>query len=451
MHEIKCPRCGEVFTVDESGYAAIVGQVRDEEFRRELTLREKQLAAEKQKDIELVRTQAARAQEQSEAELLRQIAELKAELTTRQSHQELAIKEALEKQNESLAQREQQITELRARLEKEELSRQLAITRAVEEKKDELTDRDRQIAELNYKLKEAATESLQKQQALRENFAIQLRAKDETIEYYKDLKARLSTKMVGETLEQHCETEFNRLRAAAFPYAYFEKDNDARTGSKGDYIYREATEDGIEFLSIMFEMKNEMDSTATKKKNEDFFKELDKDRQEKGCEYAILVSLLEPDSELYGGITDVSYRYPKMYVIRPQFFIPIITLLRSSALHTVEYRRQLAEIRSQNIDISNFEAEMNDFKSRFGRNYDIASRKFKTAIEEIDKTIDHLQKTKDALLSSENNLRLANDKAQELSVKRLTKNNPTMQAKFEELREAGTAPVVPEGDGEGED
>ena len=444
MHEIKCPRCGEVFTVDESGYAAIVGQVRDEEFRRELTLREKQLAAEKQKDIELVRTQAARAQEQSEAELLRQIAELKAELTTRQSHQELAIKEALEKQSESLAQREQQITELRARLEKEELSRQLAITRAVEEKKDELTDRDRQIAELNYKLKEAATESLQKQQALRENFAIQLRAKEETIEYYKDLKARLSTKMVGETLEQHCETEFNRLRAAAFPYAYFEKDNDARTGSKGDYIYREATEDGIEFLSIMFEMKNEMDSTATKKKNEDFFKELDKDRQEKGCEYAILVSLLEPDSELYGGITDVSYRYPKMYVIRPQFFIPIITLLRSSALHTVEYRRQLAEIRSQNIDISNFEAEMNDFKSRFGRNYDIASRKFKTAIEEIDKTISHLQKTKDALLSSEDNLRLANNKAQELSVKRLTKNNPTMQALFKELEAVQTPPLLEE-------
>ena len=444
MHEIKCPRCGEMFTVDESGYAAIVGQVRDEEFRRELTLREKQLAAEKQKDIELVRTQAARAQEQSEAELLRQIAELKAELTTRQSHQELAIKEALEKQNESLAQKEQQITELRARLEKEELSRQLAVTRAVEEKKDELTDRDRQIAELNYKLKEAATESLQKQQALRENFAIQLRAKEETIEYYKDLKARLSTKMVGETLEQHCETEFNRLRAAAFPYAYFEKDNDARTGSKGDYIYREATEDGIEFLSIMFEMKNEMDSTATKKKNEDFFKELDKDRQEKGCEYAILVSLLEPDSELYGGITDVSYRYPKMYVIRPQFFIPIITLLRSSALHTVEYRRQLAEIRSQNIDISNFEAEMNDFKSRFGRNYDIASRKFKTAIEEIDKTISHLQKTKEALLSSEDNLRLANNKAQELSVKRLTKNNPTMQAMFKELETAQTPPLLEE-------
>ena len=435
MHEIKCPRCGEVFTVDKSGYTAIVGQVRDEEFRRELTLREKQLAAEKQKDIELVRTQAARAQEQSEAELLRQIAELKAELTTRQSHQELAIKEALEKQNESLAQKEQQITELRARLEKEELSRQLAITRAVEEKKDELTDRDRQIAELNYKLKEAATESLQKQQALRENFAIQLRAKEETIEYYKDLKARLSTKMVGETLEQHCETEFNRLRAAAFPYAYFEKDNDARTGSKGDYIYREATEDGIEFLSIMFEMKNEMDSTATKKKNEDFFKELDKDRQEKGCEYAILVSLLEPDSELYGGITDVSYRYPKMYVIRPQFFIPIITLLRNAALNSLKYRRELEIVRDQQLDILHFEENMNAFKEGFGRNYRIASEKFRTAIDEIDKTITHLQKIKDALLSSENNLRLANNKAEDLSIKKLTKNAPSVKAMFDEQRE----------------
>ena len=444
MHEIKCPRCGEVFTVDESGYAAIVGQVRDEEFRRELTLREKQLTAEKQKDIELVRTQAARAQEQSEAELLRQIAELKAELTTRQSHQELAIKEALEKQNESLAQREQQITELRAQLEKEELSRRLAVQQAVEEKKEELSVQKQEIAELNYKLREAAAASREKVQELLENHQRELHGKDEVIAYYKDLKTRLSTKMVGETLEQHCETEFNRLRAAAFPYAYFEKDNDARTGSKGDYIYREATEDGIEFLSIMFEMKNEMDSTATKKKNEDFFKELDKDRQEKGCEYAILVSLLEPDSELYGGITDVSYRYPKMYVIRPQFFIPIITLLRSSALHTVEYRRQLAEIRSQNIDISNFEAEMNDFKSRFGRNYDIASRKFKTAIEEIDKTISHLQKTKEALLSSEDNLRLANNKAQELSVKRLTKNNPTMQAMFKELETAQTPPLLEE-------
>ena len=437
MHEIKCPKCGEVFTVDESGYAAIVGQVRDEEFHRELAQREKQLAAEKEKDLALVRTQAARSQEQSEAQLQRQIEELKAQLLSQQAQRALAVQKALEQQTADLSARDQTITELRARLNAAQIERELAIQKVTSEKKDELIESQREIDKLNYQLKEAAAASREKEQELRESYKRELSSKDEVIAYYKDLKTRLSTKMVGETLEQHCEIEFNRLRAAAFPNAYFEKDNDARTGSKGDYIFRESTSDGIEFLSIMFEMKNEMDTTASKKKNEDFFRELDKDRQEKGCEYAVLVSLLEPDSELYGGITDVSYRYPKMYVIRPQFFIPIITLLRGSALHTVEYRRQLAEIRNQNIDISHFEEEMNDCKTRFGRNYDLASRKFKTAIEEIDKTIDHLQKTKDALLSSENNLRLANDKAQELSVKRLTKNNPTMQAKFEELREAG--------------
>ena len=263
---------------------------------------------------------------------------------------------------------------------------------------------------------------------------MQLKAKDETIEFYKDLKARLSTKMVGETLEQHCETEFNRLRATGFQNAYFEKDNDAKTGSKGDYIFKDFTEDGIGFISVMFEMKNEADTTATKKKNEDFLKELDKDRNEKNCEYAVLVSLLEPDSELYNaGIVDVSHKYPKTYVIRPQFFIPIITMLRNAALHSVQYQRQLAEVKNQNIDISHFEDELNEFKSKFDYNYGLASRKFQTAIAEIDKTIDHLQKTREALLSSENNLRLANSKAQDLSVKRLTKNNPTMREKFEEL------------------
>lgn len=408
MHEIKCPRCGEVFTVDESGYAAIVGQVRDEEFHRELERREKQLENEKKKEVELVRIQAAHSQEQAETNLQRQI------------------------------------DELRAQLDNEELKRQLAIQEAVEEKKDELNQCQQEISQLNYKLSEAAAASRVKEQELWKSYKRELDSKDEVIAYYKDLKTRLSTKMVGETLEQHCETEFNRLRAAAFPQAYFEKDNDIRTGSKGDYIYREFTSDGIEFLSIMFEMKNEMDATATKKKNEDFFKELDKDRQEKGCEYAILVSLLEPDSELYSGITDVSYRYPKMYVVRPQFFIPIITLLRNSALHTVELRQQLAEIRNQNIDISTFEADMNDFKYRFSRNYELASRRFKTAIEEIDKTISHLQKTKEALLSSEDNLRLANNKAQELSVKRLTKNNPTMQAMFKELDATQTPPQLEE-------
>ena len=269
---------------------------------------------------------------------------------------------------------------------------------------------------------------------MKDQYENKIRFKDEEIERYKDFKAKLSTKMVGETLEQHCEIEFNRLRATGFQNAYFEKDNDAKSGSKGDYVYRDKDSEGSEFISIMFEMKNEIDTTSTKKKNEDFLKELDKDRREKNCEYAVLVSLLEPESELYNsGIVDVSHKYPKMYVIRPQFFIPIITLLRNAALHSLEYKRELTLVKAQNIDVSNFEAAMNDFKDKFSKNYELASRKFKTAIEEIDKTIVHLQKTKDALLSSENNLRLANNKAEDLSIKRLTKNNPTMQAKFAEI------------------
>ena len=287
----------------------------------------------------------------------------------------------------------------------------------------------------------SAVENAKKESAIREQNLIstyeeKLKFKEEEIERYKDFKLRQSTKMVGESLEQHCEIEFNKLRATGFKNAYFEKDNDARTGSKGDYIYREADEDGTEFISIMFEMKNEMDATATKKKNEDFFKELDKDRREKNCEYAVLVSMLESESELYNtGIVDVSYRYPKMYVIRPQFFIPIITILRNAAQNSLEYRKELSVIKTQNIDISNFENDLNDFKDKFARNYRIASEKFKKAIEEIDKTIDHLQKTKDALLSSENNLRLANNKAEDLSIKRLTRNNPTMAAKFAALED----------------
>ena len=282
-----------------------------------------------------------------------------------------------------------------------------------------------ELAEKEFKLRE---------QSLKEQYENQLRFKDEEIERYKDFKAKLSTKMVGETLEQHCEIEFNRLRATGFQNAYFEKDNDAKSGSKGDYIYRDKDSEGGEFISIMFEMKNEMDTKSTKKKNEDFLKELDKDRREKNCEYAVLVSLLEPESELYNsGIVDVSHKYPKMYVIRPQFFIPIITLLRNAALNSLEYRRELSLVKAQNIDVSNFEVAMNDFKDKFSKNYELASRKFKTAIEEIDKTIDHLQKTKDALLSSENNLRLANNKAEDLTIKRLTKNNPTMQKKFAEI------------------
>ena len=398
MHEIKCPNCGKVFSVDESGYAAIVSQVRDEEFHKELRERDKQFRADKEAALQLAAVTAEKDQEKTASRLLQEIERLKAQLAAGDKDKTIAVQQA------------------------------------VSAKKDELTERDKQITQLQSQLTEARKDGQLKEQSMKENFAVQLRAKDEAIEYYKDLKTRLSTKMVGETLEQHCETEFNRMRATGFQNAYFEKDNDAKTGSKGDYIFREFAADGTEFISIMFEMKNEMDTTATKKRNEDFFKELDKDRAEKNCEYAVLVSLLEADNELYNtGIVDVSYRYPKMYVIRPQFFIPMITVLRNAALNSIQYRSQLAEIKNQNIDISHFEEDLNDFKEKFGRNYRLASEKFAKAIDEIDKTIDHLQKTKDALLSSENNLRLANGKAEDLTVKRLTKNNPTMAEKFAEI------------------
>lgn len=397
MHEIKCPNCRKLFSVDESGFAAIVAQVRDEEFHKELSEREKQYLSEKETALRLAEVCAEREKEKTLSELKQEIERLKAQIVS------------------------------------EEKDRTIAVNEAVSDKKEELVKKEMIISELKSKLKESEKDSQLREQALKENFNVQLKAKDEAIEFYKDLKTRMSTKMIGETLEQHCENEFNKLRATAFQNAYFEKDNDARTGSKGDYIFKESTPDGVEFISIMFEMKNEMDTTATKKKNEDFFKELDKDRNEKNCEYAVLVSLLESESELYNsGIVDISYKYPKMYVIRPQFFISMITVLRNAAMNSIQYREQLAEIKNQNIDISHFEDDMNDFKEKFGRNYRLASEKFTKAIEEIDKTIDHLQKTKDSLLSSENNLRLANDKAQDLTIKRLTKNNPTMATKFAE-------------------
>ena len=399
MQEIKCPKCGEVFQVDESGYAAIVKQVRDKEFGKEIRERETQFETEKESAIKL-----ARAEEKSAFQ------------------SELAKKEA-------------EIAKLKSEIEAKEKDRQLAVTQAVAGKEKELAEKDKKIYQLSGDIESGEKERRLKEQSLKESYEEKLRAKDEQIAYYKDFKARQSTKMVGESLEQHCETEFNRLRATGFQSAYFEKDNDIRTGSKGDYIFRESDENGVEFISIMFEMKNEMEQTATKKKNEDFLKELDKDRREKGCEYAVLVSLLEPDSELYNsGIVDVSYRYPKMYVIRPQFFIPMITILRNAARNSLEYRQELAAVKSQNVDISHFESDMNEFKEKFSRNYRLASEKFQKAIREIDETIKHLQKTQDELLSSENNLRLANDKAEGLSIKRLTKNNPTMAAKFEELK-----------------
>lgn len=434
MQEIKCPKCGEVFQVDETGYAAIVKQVRDREFNKEITERMAQFQTEKESAVSLAKTATAKAYDVALAKKAMEVQDLQNQLLLLKAEQASSLQEALAKKELELAQKEQLIASLKERLNAGQQQTELAVARIINEKQQELNAKEKSILQLNSAIENSKKESAIREQNLISTYEEKLKFKDEEIERYKDFKLRQSTKMVGESLEQHCEIEFNKLRATGFQSAYFEKDNDARTGSKGDYIYREADEDGTEFISIMFEMKNEMDATATKKKNEDFFKELDKDRREKNCEYAVLVSMLEAESELYNtGIVDVSYRYPKMYVIRPQFFIPIITILRNAAQNSLQYRKELSVIKTQNIDISNFENDLNDFKDKFARNYRIASEKFKKAIEEIDKTIDHLQKTKDALLSSENNLRLANNKAEDLSIKRLTRNNPTMAAKFAEL------------------
>lgn len=427
MQEIKCPKCGEVFQVDESGYSAIVQQVRDKEFSKELKSREAQFELEKDNAVQLAKLAIEKDLSEKLIQKDSEIAKLKADITTEQISKKSEI-------SETIAQKDKEIVELKNKLASFDKDKELELTKLVNKMNTELSEKDSCIAKLNNEKELTQKESQLKEQSLKDQYEEKLRFKDEEIARYKDFKAKLSTKMVGESLEQHCEIEFNKLRATGFQRAYFEKDNDAKTGSKGDYIYRESDPEGGEFISIMFEMKNEMDSTSAKKKNEDFLKELDKDRREKKCEYAVLVSLLEPENELYNsGIVDMSHRYPKMYVIRPQFFIPIITLLRNASLNSLEYRKELAVIKAQNIDVSNFEAQMNDFKEKFAKNYELASRKFKTAIEEIDKTIDHLQKTKEALLSSENNLRLANNKAEDLTIKRLTRNNPTMEAKFAEL------------------
>lgn len=404
MQEIKCPHCGEVFQVDETGYAQIVSQVRDREFEQELARRERELAHKQQADLAIERMK-----------------------------QEKAHDDALRKMDGTLAEKEREIEQLKAQIERADTEKKLAVAEAVREKEKEISDKTTAITQLTGQLESKEAESLLKEKSIREQYEDKLKLKDEQIEYYKDFKARQSTKMVGESLEQHCLTQFNSIRMTAFPHAYFEKDNDARTGSKGDFIFRECAEDGTEFISIMFEMKNEMDETATKHKNEDFFKELDKDRREKGCEYAVLVSLLEIDNELYNnGIVDVSYRYEKMYVIRPQFFIPMITLLRNAALNSLQYRQELQIVRTQQLDILHFEENMNTFKEGFARNYELASRKFQEAIDDIDKTIRSLEKTKQDLISSDRNLRLANDKAQDLSIKRLTKNAPSVRAMFQD-------------------
>ena len=461
MHEIICPHCKKAFKIDEAGYADILNQVRDSAFEQQLHERLELAEKDKQSAVELAKAMVAGELQQTAAAKDAEIQELKAKLEANAIERALAVTQALntvEKERDHLANEIEQV-----RLEKQTAS-QLADAKLVNELQMATASRDAEILNLKAQLETSAVNqklalteavsavlkerdalqngldraTLEKdlsEKSLREKYETQIKDRDDAIERLRDMKARLSTKMVGETLEQHCETEFNRIRATAFPKAYFEKDNDARSGSKGDYIFRDLDEAGTDVVSIMFEMKNESDETATKKKNEDFLKELDKDRNEKGCEYAVLVSLLEPESELYNsGIVDVSHRYPKMYVVRPQFFIPIITLLRNAAQNSLKYKSELAMVKAQNIDITNFEEELDAFKTGFARNYELASKKFKTAIEEIDKTIDHLQKTKDALLGSENNLRLANNKAEDLTVKKLTKGNPTMAAKFEELK-----------------
>lgn len=457
MNQIICPNCDTAFKVDEAGYADILKQVRDEEFEQAIQDRLALAAEEKASAIALAEQQAAAALAKAESLKDVEIQRLKSQVDQGETTKQLAVNEALkaiEKERDALSaqlaqakrdsesaeklaavqleqvrqtsesEKRQALQALQAELAEKESQQKLAVAEAVS---DAVKERD----QFKYSLEQANLQQQLAEQNLRDKYETQIKDRDEAIERLRDLKAKLSTKMVGETLEQHCEVSFNQIRATAFPNAYFEKDNDAQSGSKGDFIFRDSGTDGTEFVSIMFEMKNESDTTATKKKNEDFFKELDKDRNEKGCEYAILVSLLEPENELYNaGIVDVSYRYPKMYVIRPQFFIPMVTLLRNAALGSLEYKQELALVKSQNIDVTNFEADLEKFKTAFAKNYDLASRKFSTAIAEIDKSIDHLQKTKEALLSTDRNLRLANDKAQDVTVKKLTRKNPTMAHAF---------------------
>ena len=435
MHDIICPHCGKAFKIDEAGYADILKQVRDETFEQQLHERLALAEKDKRSAVELATAKAASESQRAAAAKDAEIQGLRARLDAGEVARKLAVAEALsavEKQRDLLQQQLEQ-----AKLDQQSAARLAEALRA-NELQQAAAAKDAEIARLKDGLERAALEKQLAEKSLRDKYDTQIKDRDDAIERLRDMKARLSTKMVGETLEQHCETEFNRIRATAFARAYFEKDNDARSGSKGDYIFRESDENGTEIVSIMFEMKNESDGTATKKSNEDFLKELDRDRTEKGCEYAVLVSLLEPDSELYnGGIVDVFHRYPKMYVVRPQFFIPIITLLRNAAMNSLKYKSELALVKAQNVDITNFENELETFKTAFAKNYDLATRRFQTAIDEIDKSIDHLQKTKEALLGTDRNLRLANDKAQDVTIKKLTRGNPTMAAKFAELRERG--------------
>ena len=461
MHEIICPHCAKAFKIDEAGYADILKQVRNSEFEKQLHERLELAEQDKRNAVELAETRVASALQQAAATKDTEIQELKARLNAGEVTRRLAVTEArnaVEKERDALAHELEQarhdkqavsklteatlhnelqkaaatkhaeVQELKAKLSATEITQKLAMTEAIS-----TVEKERDAVKSS--LERAQLEKLLSERSLKDKYETQIKDRDDAIERLRDMKVRLSTKMVGETLEQHCETEFNRIRSTAFPRAYFEKDNDTRTGSKGDYIFRDADEAGTEIVSIMFEMKNESDRTVTKNRNEDFLKELDKDRVEKGCEYAVLVSLLEPESELYNtGIVDVFHRHPKMYVVRPQFFLPIITLLRNAAMNSLKYKSELALVKAQNIDITNFETQLDSFKIAFSRNYDLASGHFQKAITEIEKSIDHLQKTKDALLNTDRNLRLANDKAQDVTIKKLTRGNPTMAAKFAELK-----------------
>ena len=432
MHEIKCPHCHTAFTINEASYADILNQVRTQEFQAEVHERLAQAQAQAKSELAAQQAQDKQQYSQTLAQKEAQIAELAHQLANHEKDNQLALANLSGSLKTELAEKTRQITELQSQnqalAQRMSLERELAIREA-------LAAKERELTELAAQLQLRDSQNQLAQSALRERYEIQLKHKDEEVAFYKDFKARQSTKMVGESLEAHCETEFNRIRAMAFPQAQFGKDNDAAGGSKGDYIFREQDGAGNEIVSIMFEMKNENDETATKKKNEHFFKELDKDRREKNCEYAVLVSLLESDSELYNGsIVDVSHAYPKMYVVRPQFFIPIISLLRNAGLNALKYKQEVAAMREQHIDITNFENELDDFREKFGRNYRLASEKFQAAIKHIDDTIRHLEKTKADLLGAENNLRLANNKAEELTVKKLTRKNPTMKAKFDALK-----------------
>lgn len=437
MNEVICPHCRKAFKIDEAGYADILKQVRDQEFDKQLHERLELAEQEKQAALDLAEvtqklavTEAISAVEKKRDALALELERAKQDKIAASELAETKLANELQR---IAATKDTEIQRLKAELGAFELGKKLAITEAVnvvERQRDELKG-DLERVELEKELAE---------KSLKEKYETQIKDRDDCIDRLRDMKARLSTKMVGETLEQHCDTEFNRIRATAFPNAYFEKDNDARTGSKGDFIFRDFDESGAEIVSIMFDMKNESDTSTTKCRNEDFLSKLDKDRSEKGCEYAVLVSMLEPESELYNtGIVDVFHRYPKMYVVRPQFFVPIITLLRNAAMNSLKYKAELALVKAQNIDITNFETELEAFKSGFGKNYDLASRRFATAIEEIDKSISHLQKTKDALLGCDRNLRLANDKAQDVTIKRLTRGSPTMAAKFAELKADGSS------------